>query len=96
MFTITEFSAELVKDPFKILTGKRYEFLLDLDIPEDDELYSEHGIYVKLVYKMDEGQGSIVNYDLIEKTTDRILDFDMEEDEEVQIEAFCKDNLPEE
>lgn len=94
MLTITEYSAELVKDPFKILAGQRYEFLLYLDIPEDDELYSEHGIYVKLVYKMDEGQGSIVNYDLIERTTEKILDFDMEEDEEAEVAAFCKENLP--
>ncbi|WP_372663480.1 DUF6509 family protein [Cohnella sp.] len=95
MLTITEYSAELVKDPFKILTGKRYEFLLYLDIPEDDELYSEHGIYIKLVYKLEEDQGSIVNYDLIERSTDRILDFDVEEDEEAQLNAFCKENLPE-
>jgi hypothetical protein len=94
MLTIKEFSAGLVKDPFKILTGKRYEFILDLDVPEDDELHSEHGIYVKLIYKLDEDQGSIVNYDLIERSTDRILDFDVEEDEEVQLAAFCKENLP--
>jgi hypothetical protein len=95
MLTITEFSAELVKDPFKILTGKRYEFLLYLDVPDDDELYSEHGVYIKLVYKMEEDQGSIVNYDIIERSTDRALGYDVEEDEEAQLNAFCRDNLPE-
>jgi hypothetical protein len=94
MLTIKEFSVGQVKDPFKILTGKRYEFILDLDIPEDDELHSEHGIYVKLIYKLDEEEGSIVNYDLIERSTDRILDFDVEEDEELQLATFCKENLP--
>jgi hypothetical protein len=95
MLTITEYSAEQVKDPFGILSGKRYEFLLDLDIPEDDELHSEHGIYVKLIYKVEEDQGSIVMYDLIEKTTNRILDFDVEEEEEAELAAFCKEHLPE-
>jgi hypothetical protein len=90
MLTISEYSVELVKDPFQILTGKRYEFLLDLEIEEDDEIYSENGIYVKVIYKVEDEQGSIVTYDLIEKSTDRYLDFDMEAEEEEALAAFCK------
>ncbi|MCD9022108.1 DUF6509 family protein [Cohnella silvisoli] len=95
MLTIAEYSVELVKDPFKILSGKRYEFKLDLEIEEDDELYSENGIYVKVVYKVDEEQGSIVTYDLIEKSTDRYLDLDMEAEEEEALAAFCKEHCSE-
>ncbi|MGO4370907.1 DUF6509 family protein, partial [Paenibacillus sp. MCAF20] len=40
MFEVTEYSMELLKDPFGILTGQRYEFVLDLNIDEEDELYS--------------------------------------------------------
>ncbi|BBI36387.1 DUF6509 family protein [Cohnella abietis] len=95
MFTVTEYSVVLVKDPFKILAGTRYEFKLDLNIEEDDELYSEHGIYVKAIYKVEEEQGSVVNYDLIEKSTDRYLDFDMEAEEEEALAAFCKEHYSE-
>lgn len=95
MLTISEYSVELVKDPFKILTGKRYEFLIDLDLDEDDDLYSEKGIYVKAVYKVDGEQGSIVNYDLMEKSTDRLLDFDLETEEEEALAAFCKEHYSE-
>lgn len=90
MLTITEYSVELVKDPFQILSGKRYEFLIDLEIEEDDELYTENGIYVKVIYKVEDEQGSIVNYDLIEKSTEKYLDLDMEAEEEEELAAFCK------
>ncbi len=96
MLTITEYSVELVKDPFQILSGKRYEFLLDLDLEEDDELYSANGIAIKAVYKVDaEEQGSIVNYDLIEKSTGKYLDLDMEAEEETALAAFCQEHYSE-
>jgi hypothetical protein len=95
MLTISEYSAELVKDPFKILVGQRYEFILDLDLPEDDELYSEQGVFIKLIYKVVDGQGSIVSYDLVERGSNRILDFGVEDDEEVALAAFCQEHLPE-
>nr|WP_239615946.1 DUF6509 family protein [Cohnella mopanensis] len=95
MLTVNEYSVELVKDPFQILAGKRYEFLIDLEIEEDDEIYSDKGIYIKVVYKVDGEQGSIVNYDLIEKSTDRHLDLDLETEEEAELAAFCKEHYVE-
>ncbi|WP_054954696.1 DUF6509 family protein [Paenibacillus dakarensis] len=95
MLTIKEYTAELVKDPFGILPGKRYEFVFDLDVPEEDELFRENGVYVRVIFLVDEGQSRIVKYDFYERTTDAYLDFDMEQDEEEQLTAFCKDNLPE-
>ncbi|WP_256759322.1 DUF6509 family protein [Cohnella sp. WQ 127256] len=95
MLTIAEYSVELVKDPFQILVGKRYEFLLDLELEEDDELYSEQGIFIKVVYKVDGEQGSIVNYDLIEKSTERHLDLDLEAEEEAALAAFCQEHYSE-
>jgi hypothetical protein len=95
MLTITNYSADLVKDPFGILSGKRYEFLLDVEVPEDDELYSENGIFARVIFKAEENQTGIVSYDLIEKTTNRVLEFDMEADEEAALAEFCKEHLPE-
>lgn len=96
MLAITEYSAELVKDPFGILSGKRYEFILELDVPEDDELHSEHGVYAKVVYKSDGERSGIVTCDLYERTTHKFLDIDVEDDEKEALAAFCGDNLPEE
>ena len=93
MLEITEYTAELVKDPFGILPGKRYEFVMDLAVPEDDELYRENGVYLRVVYLADEAR--IVKYDFYERVTDQYLDFDMEPEEEEQAAAFCRDNLPE-
>ena len=89
MLTIKEYSVELVKDPFGILTGKRYEFVCDLDVPEDDELYSEHGVYLRVIYLDDEDASRIVKYDFYERTTDQYLDFDMEPEEEEELTAFA-------
>ncbi|RUS49031.1 DUF6509 family protein [Cohnella sp. AR92] len=95
MLPITEYSVELVKDPFGILSGKRYEFLIDLDLPEDDELYSENGVSVRVIFKEDGEKSGIVKYELLEKTTSRLLDFDMEDEEEAELLAFCRDHLAE-
>lgn len=95
MLTITEYSVELVKDPFGILSGARYQFIMDLDVPEDDELYSENGVYAKVVYKSDEDRSGIVTCDLYERTTHKYLDIEVDEDEKEALAAFCNENLPE-
>jgi hypothetical protein len=95
MLTITAYSVEMIKDPFGILTGKRYEFLLDIEVPEDDELFSENGLYIRAIYRVDGEQAGIVKYQFLEKQTDRYLEFDMEEDEAAFVEQFCKEHLKE-
>ncbi|AIQ77055.1 MULTISPECIES: DUF6509 family protein [Paenibacillus] len=95
MLTFTGYNVENVKDPFGILTGKRYEFVVQLDVPEDDELYVENGVSARAIIKVDEDQVSIVSYDLQETTSGQLLDFDMEEDEEEALLLFCKEHLPE-
>lgn len=95
MLSITEYRAELVKDPFGILAGKRYEFILELNVEEDDELYSEHGVYAKVVFKSEEDRSGIVTCDLYERTTDKYLDIELEEEEKAAFAAFCAEHLPE-
>ncbi|MGF7049537.1 hypothetical protein J2T13_004058 [Paenibacillus sp. DS2015] len=94
MITVKSFQVEVMKDPFGILTGERYQFILDLDVEEDDELYSENGVYAKVTYKVENEEYSMIHYDLYEKMVDRYLSFDMEEDEEEVLASFCKANLP--
>lgn len=95
MFTITSYSVDLVKDPFGILSGKRYEFILDIEVEEDDELYSEQGLYVRVIYSVDGDQASIVKHEIFERTTEQLLDFELEDDELEVVKAFCKEHVGE-
>ncbi|BFT70632.1 MULTISPECIES: DUF6509 family protein [Paenibacillus] len=90
MFTITSYTVEVIKDPFGILSGQRYEFLIDIEVEEDDELYSESGLYIRAIYNVDEDKSGLLKYELYEKTTQIYLDFDLEDDEVAAVEAFCK------
>ncbi|MFF2481869.1 DUF6509 family protein [Paenibacillus sp. NPDC058071] len=95
MLTITGFSVEYIKDPFGILPGKRYEFLVDIEIDEEDELYSEKGIYIRALYSVEESGGRVVKHELIEKETERRLDFELEDEEESELAAFCEEHYGE-
>lgn len=90
MITITEFEAQLINDQFGILPGNRYEFLLYLDVPEDDELYNENGVYVRALYVVDEEKKQLLTYSLIERGEDTVLDFELEDDEIKMIADFCE------
>ncbi|WP_040950604.1 DUF6509 family protein [Gorillibacterium massiliense] len=92
---ITEYTVELVKDPFGIISGKRYEYFIDLDIDEEDELFSENGVSVRVIYKVDGKKEGIVKYELLERTTHKLLDFDLEQDEVEELAVFCKEHLAE-
>jgi hypothetical protein len=95
VLTFTSYTVENLRDPFGILSGKRYEFMINLDVPEEDELYEENGVSARVIFKVEEEKSAIVSYDLLETTTGRVLDFDMEEDEEAALALFCTEHLPE-
>jgi hypothetical protein len=95
MFKITSYTVELVKDPFQILTGQRYEFLIDIEVEEDDELHSESGLYIRAIYNVEEDKSGLMKYELYEKTTQLYLDFELEDDEVAVVEAFCKEHVHE-
>ncbi|MWC27978.1 DUF6509 family protein [Paenibacillus sp. MMS18-CY102] len=93
MLTITEYSVEFIKDPFGILAGKRYEFILDLDVPDDDELYQELGVYARVIYSLEESASRIVRYELRERSTDRYLEIELEDEELAVLADFCREQL---
>ncbi|TVY10872.1 DUF6509 family protein [Paenibacillus cremeus] len=95
MMNITEYSVELVKDPFGIIPGKRYELLLDIEVPEDDELFSETGLYIRVVYGVEESRQGIVKYEIFDKQADRYLDFELEDEELAMVNAFCQEHVAE-
>src|SRR5688500_13273527 len=93
MFTISNYTIEQIHDPFAILTGERYEFKLSIEVDEDDELFSENGLFLRVIYRVDEASQGIVKYEIYETTTEHYLDFDLEADEVAMVAAFCKSCL---
>ncbi|PLR69512.1 MULTISPECIES: DUF6509 family protein [Bacillaceae] len=89
---ITAYTVEKLHDPFGILAGNRYEFFLDLDVDEDDELYTEKGLLLKVIYQVDDSGGRISVYHLMEKESNAFLDFELDEEEEVMIKDFCQEH----
>ena len=93
---ITQFSIEEIKDPTNIIEGKRFEFLLDIDVDEEDELYTEAGVEIRVLVGQKEEDIFILNYFLIDKGDNSYLDFELEEDEKAMILDFCKEELTKE
>lgn len=90
---ITQYSMEEILDPTNIIEGKRFEFLLDVEVDEDDELYSEAGLEVRVLIGQHNDDVRILNYFIIDKAENEYLDFALEEEEEAMILAFCREEL---
>ena len=90
---ITAFSVEEIKDPTNIIEGKRYEFLLDVEVDEEDELYSAAGIEIRVIAGQKDEEVRVLNYFLTDKADDKMLDFALEEDEEAMILTFVREEL---
>lgn len=90
---ITGHTVELLEDPFGVLNGDRYEFFLQIAVDEDDELYTENGLLLKVIFSIVNEEPQILQYYFIERSTENILDFALEEDEEVLVKDYCKENL---
>lgn len=92
---ITEYTVEEIKDPTGILSGRRFEFLLNIEVPEDDELNNENGIQLKVLYLVDENQQRILNYHFYDSLENKYLEFGLEEDEEKLVTEFCAQHYQE-
>ncbi|MDF2722391.1 MAG: pullulanase [Paenibacillus sp.] len=90
MFAITSYTIEAIPDKFGILSGNRYEFMLELEVDEDDELYAEEGLDLRVIYKEEDGKTSIVKYEFLERASKKYVDFELESDEAELVEAFCQ------
>ncbi|MET3574261.1 DUF6509 family protein [Bhargavaea ullalensis] len=92
---ITGHTVEKLNDPTGIIEGDRYEFFLDLNIDEEDELYTEGGVKLRVLYARRDGREWIATYDFLESATGEVLGFAMEEDEEEAVGAYCSAHLGE-
>ncbi|WP_394231667.1 DUF6509 family protein [Niallia oryzisoli] len=86
---ITEYTVEQIKDPTGILEGERYEFFLTIEVPEDDELYTEHGLQLKVLFLVNNEQTKIVSYHFYDSIENKYLEFALEDDEEKMVYDFC-------
>lgn len=82
-----------ILDPTNIIEGKRYEFTMELNIDEEDELYQEGGIDIRIIIAEKDNSFSIGDYFLIAKATQAYLEFALEEEEEQEILEFCKQHI---
>lgn len=89
---ITGHEISQVKDPFGILEGERYEVMLTLEIPEDDELYTEAGVMIRVIYRVAAERSGIVQYELQESGTNRFMNLELEEEELSLIAAYCDEH----
>ncbi|MFK2827009.1 DUF6509 family protein [Bacillus sp. B190/17] len=91
---ITHHTVEWLEDPFGMLTGERFEFQLYANVDEDDELYSEAGFYIRVLYLVDGDEEKVIHYHLHDRATGNVLDFELEEEEENLVAVYCGEHLP--
>jgi hypothetical protein len=94
MITITNHTIQKLDDPTGILLGDRFEFHLHIEVPEDDELFTEKGLLLRVIYVSEEANQRIAQYHFLEKDTGEYIDFGLEEDEEEMISNYCRDHIP--
>lgn len=92
---ITEYTVEKINDPTGILTGDRYEFFLSFEVSEDDELFEEKGLQLKVLFSQDENGAKILNYHFYNSIENKYLDFELEEEEEQVVKEFCQAHIEE-
>jgi hypothetical protein len=90
---ITGHEVEKLNDPTGILEGERYEFLLNIEIPEDDEMFSENGVYLKVILAVNDTGSRIAQYFFYEENTNEFLNFELEEEEESLVKEYCVKQL---
>lgn len=92
---VTEYTVEKIVDPTGILTGDRYEFRLYIALDEEDELYSEGGTGIRVIFMIDGDVERIASAHFFQRETEEVLDFELEEEEVAFILDFCRNNLEE-
>lgn len=86
---ITQYTKTELIDPTGILDGRRYEFFLYIEFDEEDELAEEEAGGIRAVYIQEEGRSRITGTYFFRKGTEEPLDFELEEEEEAAVLAFC-------
>jgi hypothetical protein len=86
-------SIEQLDDPFGILSGDRYEIFFNLEVPDDDELFHEGGLLLKVLFIVDESGSRVSHYHIFEKDTNSFIDIGLEDDEEAIVKEMCQKQI---
>ncbi|MFK8795410.1 DUF6509 family protein [Planococcus plakortidis] len=92
---IINYEVEKLQDPTGILAGERYEYIMAVKVDEEDELYRPGGLDLRLILAVEDGSARIADYHFIDNDSEKPLDFALDEEEEQEILAFCKERLAE-
>lgn len=92
---IINHTVEKIEDPFGILSGERYEIFLQVTVPEDDDLYSRYGLTIKVLWIHDKENSKMSHYIIRENVTEKVLEFELEEEEIQSIEKYCQSLIKE-
>lgn len=90
---IIEYSMMEMVDPTGILSGRRFEFRIYVKFDEEDELYTEQGTGIRVIYVVDGETEKVASYHLFDRATEDVLDFELDKEEEVAIADFCKEHI---
>ncbi len=90
---IINYEVEKLNDPTGILKGDRYEYTMAIQFDEEDELYRPGGLDLRLILAVEEETTRIAGYQFIDTETEQSLDFALDEEEEQEILAFCKERI---
>jgi hypothetical protein len=90
---LTLHSIEQLEDPFGILSGDRYEIYFHLEVDEDDELYHEGGLLLKVLYVVEANASRVAQYHIFEKDTNNFIDVGLEDDEEALVKEMCEKQI---
>lgn len=93
---IESFEVEKLHDPTGIVEGDRYEFLIGLVYDEEDELFEQtDSIDVRVIFADDSKGQRIAQAHFIDRTTAKVLDFELEQEELETLLAFCQEHYKE-
>ncbi len=92
---IINYEVEKLQDPTGILSGERYEYTMAIQVDEEDELYRPGGLDLRLILAVEDGNTRIADYHFIDSDGEKPLDFALDEEEEQEVLAFCKERLAE-
>lgn len=84
---------EEIIDPTGILEGKRYEFFLSIEVDEDDEIYSENGLFIRAIISQLNEEIKVAQAYFVERDSEKVLDFSLEDDEIEMVQEYCQNKL---
>ena len=71
---ITSYEVDKLNDPTGIITGDRYEFLLGIEVPEDDELYEdEYSLDLRVILAVSETEERVLQYHIFNRTSGKVF-----------------------